>query len=121
MDIAQDASIIPYPYLVFQRDSELSGTPRASADVRNIPLTSLGVKEGSASNIIATTPEAIGVAILVPDFSSYPSFAMFASPPGNGVENVLANVADMMFEPYDVMSGFSSSYESSSPSSSRGP
>ena len=60
-------------------------------------LTSSGVRFGSASSIKATTPEAIGVAMLVPDLVSYPVSAKLTPAPGIG--NEVAYVAEVMFDP----------------------
>ena len=71
-EIAHEASMIPYPKVSFHRETDSSaGSPRGSEETRTISLTSSGVKEGSASRINAMTPEAMGVAMLVPDFESY--------------------------------------------------
>ena len=72
ISIAQEASMRPKPHSSFQR-SEMLGSlalPRASDEFRRMSLTSCGSREGSACNISATMPEAIGVAILVPSLES---------------------------------------------------
>ena len=124
---AHAASTRPNPHLLFHRSetdgSEASGSPdwRLDSDeLRNMSLISWGVKSSSAWSIAATIPETTGVAMLVPLFDSYSLSARGCSGcPGKLVPN--AAVAEMMLLPKAVMSGFSSSQSSSSPSSKRGP
>ena len=71
-DIAQLASIIPNPYFSFHRSLTpgSDGLPRSSDEFLKLSFTSCGDREESASSMRAITPDAIGVAILVPVFSS---------------------------------------------------
>ena len=72
VSMAHDASMRPNPHSSFQRSETLGSLaePRASEELRRISLISCGSNERSACSINATIPEAIGVAILVPSFSS---------------------------------------------------
>ena len=72
VSIAHDASIRPKPHSSFHRSETLGSLaePRASDELRRISLISWGSREGSACNISATIPDAMGVAMLVPSFSS---------------------------------------------------
>ena len=90
----------PKPQSEFQRseteDSE--ALPRCSDELRKISFTSWGESEGSACSIAATIPEAIGVAMLVPSFSSY-SFEASGRPGWPGNEDPVWAVADIIPEP----------------------
>ena len=97
----------------------LAGLSRISEELRITSITSKAVNDGAASLTSAIIPDAIGVAMLVPSFSSYPVSASGRGAPGKDVP--VAAVAEIIFEPYDAISGFSSSHSLSSPSSSRGP
>ena len=69
---AHEASMRPQPHLSFQCGS-MEGSlalPRRSAESCSSCLISSGSKDESASSIRATTPEASGVAMLVPSFES---------------------------------------------------
>ncbi|CAI8292710.1 MAG: Uncharacterised protein [Candidatus Poseidoniaceae archaeon] len=82
--MAQEASMIPCPKVSFHRETDSSaGSPLGSEDFWITSLTSSGVRDGSASKRSAITPEAIGVAMLVPDFESYWLSASVAGVPGN--------------------------------------
>ena len=73
MSIAQDASIKPKPHSLFQRlETDVSEALSCwnSEEFLMISLISKASSEGLASITVATTPDAIGVAILVPSFSS---------------------------------------------------
>ena len=69
--MAQEASIRPNPHFSCHlSDTVLAGLSLISDEFLITSITSKAVNEGAASLTSATMPEAIGVAILVPSFSS---------------------------------------------------